>query len=192
METRYVAFLPAGDLSTTGFASAAVAQFAQTMYELKDKYEAKTVCDDQLFVNFLTSRYRYCDYISSPPTLHCEYEVVLFSINCNTPERVISYLGKLRDRKIHFIISYFTGEALNSGEHVFPEGDALRLMNCTFFDARLLISAKLSHLYFISDELVLDLYRDELITSETYMIKQTLMIIEDLCRPFNRRVGSIL
>lgn len=173
LETRYVAFIPNDDLVTAGLPPAAIAQFSETMYQLKEQFIAGTITDEDLFVNFLTSRYRQCDYISSPPIIPCEHEIVLFSINHNAPERVISYLEALRDRKSHFVISFFTGEALNKDEHVFPEGDTLRLTNCTFFDTRLLVGAKLSHLYFVADELVLDLYKDELLTSETYMIKQT-------------------
>ncbi|CAG5037362.1 unnamed protein product [Parnassius apollo] len=126
LETRFIAYIPDYEVNILCLAPDSVSNFSQTMYALKEKYTSGTLTDTDLFVNFLTTRYRRCDYIVEKPIISCLHEIVLFSINCNTPEKVIRYLEALKSRVTHFLISFFTGAALTKNEYPFPEGELCR------------------------------------------------------------------
>lgn len=173
LETRFVSYIEDKELQLLSISSDARTKFTNALVELRDDFLTNKTTDSILHCNFLTSRQRICDYILEPPLRKCEVEIVLFSINWNPPEKIVRYLREMQDQSRKFIVSFFTGEALSPKEHSFPEPETLASLNVTFFDSRLLVQAKISNLYFLSNELILELAANELLTSETYMIKRT-------------------
>ena len=65
----------------------------------------------------------------------------------------------MQREKNYFIISFV--HKLTS-EDVFPEVEIIKVMGVIFFDLRSLIRAKLSHLYFVSSDLNLELQKNEI------------------------------
>lgn len=127
--------------------------------------------DYQLFLNVFATKYRFGNYITSERISDCETDICLYSINCNPPECVKAYMDRCFTNGINFIISFFTAPALNEGEYEFPVHSLYADRNCTILDSRSFIPAKISLLYFVINGFCLQLFNDELRTSETYVIK---------------------
>lgn len=70
-------------------------------------------------------------------------EVFLFTINHNPPQRVLEHLELLKGKKKPYIVSFFTGEALEDDPYRFPEGEVIRRELGSVLDSRSFIQAKI-------------------------------------------------
>nr|AQU42771.1 VP4 [Morris orbivirus] len=140
---------------------------------LKSKIDAHDIDEYDLFINFICSIYRKCDYIDMPPLVSPKWEIALFTLNWNPPAKIMRYLDRIYHCEVKFIGSFFTGKRLTDQEYAFPEHLLLSRFPSIVFDSRALINAKLEGLYFFANEPNCALMDNELIFSESYLIGST-------------------
>lgn len=141
----------------------------QTVIREKGAYS----CTQRLVTYYLTSRVRSGDYLSLESNFKIKEEIFLFTLNHKSAERVLLRLKKLKKDGVGYFGSFFTGDSLETDSFLFPEGEFLLNGLGTIFDSRSIINAKIECLYFFVSELVLDLFANELQTSETYLIRSS-------------------
>lgn len=173
-EARYVAHLRSHASSLFHSPSEAMREsMLREMNENKVKLNSGELHERQLVANALIARYRQVDYIIEPAYNASEEEIMLFTINHNPPERVIRHLRDAKDRKRRYVVSFFSGPAMEDDPHEFPEGEVIAQGLGTVLDSRSIIKAKLDNLYFLFSDQMNDLFREEDYTSETYKIRKT-------------------
>nr|APG79104.1 hypothetical protein 1 [Hubei lepidoptera virus 5] len=140
---------------------------------IKEQLDRREISNYVLFLNFLTSMYRVCDYIDEEPLTNNLWEVALYTLNWNSTIKIRKYLTRIFNSDVKFVGSFFTSQQLSDGEYPFPEELLLEEFPSLVFDSRALIPAKLSNLYFfvnIQDCRYMD---NELMFSESYLIGST-------------------
>lgn len=142
------------------------------MNENRRNLETGGLHERHLVANALTMRYHQIDYISESAYNASEEEVMLFTINHNPPERVIGHLKSIKERKSRYIVSFFSGLAMEGDPHEFPEGEVIAQSLGTVLDSRSLIKAKIDNLYFLFSDQMNDLFKEEEFISETYKIRK--------------------
>lgn len=135
--------------------------------------EGPDTINQQLIANYLISRVRTGDYLSLESNFVIQEEIFLFTINHNSPEKILFRLNELRKKGIRYFGSFFTGSAMNGDPFRFPEGEFLLNGLGVIFDSRSIINAKIESLYFFISDALMELYSNELQTSETHLIMST-------------------
>lgn len=66
------------------------------MEDIRRQLEIRGYSEYQIFLNFMTSLIRECDYIEeSPLSSKNEWEIALFTLNWNTELKLVRYLTRL-------------------------------------------------------------------------------------------------
>lgn len=141
--------------------------------EIKDKLNKDEISEYILFLNFISSMFRECDYVECAPLVSVKWEIALFTLNWNTRSKLLRYFARLTSTETRFIGSFFTRKLLSDGESQFPEHILLDTFPCFVFDSRALIPAKLQGLYFFANSRNCLYMENELIFSESYLIGST-------------------
>lgn len=140
---------------------------------LKSEISNDEITDYRIFLNFITGIIRNANYVNEPSLVPIEIEIALFTLNWNSTTDIRRYLSRLSDSNIRILASFFTKLSLEEGEHEFDETLLFENRLYMVFDSRLLVSAKITGLYFFSDEMILPFYGNEIYFSETYLIRAT-------------------
>nr|APG79109.1 hypothetical protein 1 [Hubei lepidoptera virus 4] len=127
----------------------------------------------RIFLNFMTSMYRECDYIEEPPLIKTKWEIALFTLNWNHPEKIDRYFSRIYDSDVRFIGSFFTKDLLSPSEYEFDEQILIQRYASFVFDSRALIAAKVEGLYLFANTIDCRYMYNELIFSECYLIGAT-------------------
>ncbi|CAB3252779.1 unnamed protein product [Arctia plantaginis] len=141
--------------------------------EFKDRIDSSELSEYILFLNFITSIYRECDYIDEPPLIKPVWEIALYTLNWNSDSKLRRYFRRISNDSVRFIGSFFLKTLLAEGEYAFPEHILLREFPSMVFDSRALIKAKIEGLYLFANTVVCRCMHNETVFSESYLIRST-------------------
>lgn len=175
-ELRYVYFGRLSDVPLSDFVSPSEETIRLIRTEQERTVSQNSISnliDCKLYLNFICSIVRRGDYTLDEPLILCKTEVALFTLNWNDETPLRRFLDRTRLAGMSIFGSFFTKSILQPGEFIFPERILFENLDYSVFDSRAIIPAKISYLYFFCDGIITDLYTNELIYSETYLIRAT-------------------
>lgn len=171
-ELRCVGFVSSGGITLRTLAPCQINTLQDYLSNLMVEL-SHSLSEYILFLNFMTSIYRECDYIEEPALIDSRWEVALYTLNWNETNKLIRYYTRIQENKTRFVGSFFTQDMLGEGEHEFDESLLINTFPSFVFDSRALIPAKIEGLYFFANTIECRYMYNELIFSECYLIGAT-------------------
>lgn len=139
------------------------------------KSTSYTYSNYNLFLNSKLMRLDVMDYIT---VMRCDsdIDINLFSINCNSPLRMVEYFEK----SYPVVCSYFSNNYLNSTEFPLVDYECLDFVKYSVYDSRIIINKLIPGLHLIIPKCI-GLMANELTTSESFRLQQSYDSILNRC-----------
>lgn len=124
-----------------------------------------------LFLNSKLMRLDVMDYVVES-RLDSDIDVNLFSINCNSPLKMVEYF----DKSFPVVCSYFSKKYLNEAEFPLIDFDCLDFLKYSVYDSRIFIHKLIPGIHVIIPKNI-KLMQNELLTSESFRLQQSYDLI---------------